>query len=170
MNKKITAILLVVIVVGGLSVVATSNAMPFMKWKTFPHMPETSNRPIQQSFVRLDGNVATWGTDEMKGTIQAQSRTVVFNVKEARQGATATAIWTNSTSRPISAIRTKENFTYVFYAARLVEANFSSINPGSNDFYMNGTWNVLNVTMSFNFTTKANGEVTGLHRFPRDHS
>ena len=41
------------------------------------------------------------------------------------QLASATAIWTTNNSRPISSVRSKENFTYVFYTARLANASVS---------------------------------------------
>ena len=77
------------------------------------------------------------------------------------------AIFTNSTSRPISAIRTKQNFTYVFYTAKLVEDSESSLSTPNSNYFLSGTWNVFNITASVNFTTNANGDVTGSNRRSR---
>jgi len=65
------------------------------------------------------------------------------------QGYAATAIWTTNLTRPISAIMTRENFTYNFYTARLVAGNFSALDYNGNAFYLNGTWNVWNLTETF---------------------
>jgi hypothetical protein len=164
MKKMIAAILLAVIAVAGLSIASSVSAMPFMNWRMFPNMPSNSHGSrLQQSFVRWDGFVTEWGTTSVTGAIQAQSRTMVFNDSSTRQGASATALWTTNTSRPISALRDRENFTYTFYAARLTNASVSGLNIGSNDFFLNGTWSVYNVTTTFTINTDVNGTVTGFH-------
>ena len=165
MNKKIVAILLAVIAVGGLSIAATANAMPFMNWRTFPNIPSNSHGPrLQQSFVRWNGLITEWGTTNVTGAIQAQSRTIVFNDASTRQGASATAIWTTNTTRPINALRDRENFTYTFFAARLTNASVSGLNVGSNDFFLNGTWTVYQVTTNFTIITDISGTITSFHR------
>ncbi len=125
---------------------------------------QASDKFIHSTFVRLDGVVTGWGGEPMKGALQVQSRTVVLNALDLREGATAAAIFTNSTARPINAARTKTNLTYVYYAAKLAEANVSSLNIEGDNYFLNGTWNVYNVTESFNVTTDLNGHVTGLKR------
>jgi len=167
MKKRIAAVLLAIIAIAGFSVVSSVSAMPFMNWKMFPHMPNNGNNghgpKLQQSFVRWDGVITDWGPTSVAGAIQAQSRTMVFNDSSSRQGASATALWTTNTSRPISAFRDRENFTYTFYSARLTNANVSGLNIGTDDFFLNGTWTVYNVTTTFTINTDINGTITGFH-------
>jgi len=164
MKKMIAAILLAVIAVAGLSIASSVSAMPFMNWRMFPNMQNNGHGPrLQQSFVQWNGFVNNWGTTSVTGTIQAQSRTMVLNDSSTRQGASATAIWTTNTTRAISALRDRENFTYTFYAARLTNASTSGLNIGSNDFFLNGTWTVYNVTTTFTINTDINGTITGFH-------
>ena len=165
MKKMIAAILLAIIAVAGLGIASSVSAMPFMNWRmSTPNMPNNGHGPrLQQSFVRWNGFINDWGTTSVAGTIQAQSRTIVFNDTSSRQGASATAIWTTNTTRAISALRGRENFTYTFYTARLTNANVSELNSGSNDFFLNGTWTVYNVTATFTINTDATGTIVGFH-------
>ena len=55
----------------------------------------------------------------------------------------ANAVWTNTTK--VSADGTT---TYNYYAARLVQPCFTAVNFQGNNFYLNGTWNVNNVTVT----------------------
>jgi hypothetical protein len=167
MKKTLAAILLIALTVGALGVAATANAKPFMNWRTFPNMQGNGfghRQFLQQSYVRWNGIITDWGTANVTGAIQAQSRTMIVNQTNIRQGASATAMWTTNTSRPISALRAKENFTYTFNTARLTNANVSGLNIGSNDFFLNGTWTVYQVETTFTINTDVNGTVTGFHR------
>jgi hypothetical protein len=168
MKKTIAIILAAVIAVSAFSVMASANAMPFMNWRNGPingMSHGVNNRTnIQSNYISLNGPVTKWGTANVSGALQAQTRTVVINATNARQGSTASAIWTTNTSRPINAFRARENFTYTFYSARLAEPSVSALNVSGNDFFMNGTWTVYQVTTSFNITTNSNGTITGFHR------
>ena len=145
---------------------AGGNGMPFMSWNTFPNLPfdHAFHRfRFQQTCVRMDGNITEWQTTPtatpVLGMIEAQSRTIVENTT-ARQGFSATAIWTTNTTRPIAAFRARENFTYSFYAARLVEGNYSVLDPTSSiSWFMNGTWNVWSVKLSFTIVTDSSGDI-----------
>ncbi|MCW4009103.1 MAG: hypothetical protein NWF05_00575 [Candidatus Bathyarchaeota archaeon] len=165
--KKIPAIILsAIIAVSILSLAASAYAMPFMHWKAFQNMGNGNSHAAatQQSFVRLDGFISMWGDTNVTGTIQVQSRTVVVNNTDIRQGSSATAMWTTNTSRAINAVRDRENFTYNFYTARLTNASVSSLNVTGYSFFLNGTWSVYNVTSSFTVTTDSSGSITGFHR------
>jgi hypothetical protein len=102
-----------------------------------------------QSFSRVTGVITEWGDLNVTGAMQSRSRTIVVDADNIRQGSTATAIWTEETSRPISNIRARENFTYTFYTARLTEASLSSLNVTGYRYFLNGTWNVYQVTSTF---------------------
>ena len=135
MKKTIATILIAIIAASALSLAASASAMPFMNWKSFSNMPGNSHRmATQQSFARLDGMITKYGSTNDTCTLQAQSRTVVSNTTNIRQGSSATAIWTTNQSRPISALRAKENYTYTFYSANLVNASVSSLNMTGYSF------------------------------------
>lgn len=166
MKKILATILIAVIAISALALVASANAMPFMNWKMFPNMPRNgniNNPPIQQSFVRWNGPITEWGTTSVLGEVQAQSRTIVLNDTTTRQGASATALWTTNTSRPIAAFRDRENFTYTFYAAKLTNASVSGLNINGNDFFFNGTWSVFRINTTFTINTDDTGAVIGFH-------
>lgn len=80
--------------------------------------------------------------------------------------ALSTAIWTTNTSRPISYVQSKENFTYVFYEARLTNASVSTVNTNSPayNYFLNGTWNIFTVTSSITIITNSTGQITSVHR------
>src|SRR5208283_3750978 len=48
--------------------------------------------------------------------------------------------------------------SYSYYAARLVKASFTAIDFQGNNFYLNGTWNVANITIT-RTVTKTDGSV-----------
>ena len=175
MKKIIAAILAAIIAVGALSLAASAYAMPFMNWNRFSNtapirqrfgmfFPGSPNRlSLNVSFVRQYGVVSQFGTANASGTVVAQVRTLV-NGTEIRQGSSATAMWTTNSSRPINAVRAMENFTYTFYTARLVNASIASLSFTGYSFFLNGTWNVYNVTSTFTITTDSAGNVVGFNR------
>ncbi len=168
MKKTIAIILVAVIAVSAFSLMASASAMPFMNWRNggingmFHGMGHRTN--VQSNYVMVNGPITQWGSDNVTGTLQAQTRTVVINATNARQGIKASAIWTTNTSRPINAFKAKENFTYTFYSARLAEPSVSALNISDSDFFTNGTWVVYQITTSFNITTNENGTIIGFHR------
>jgi hypothetical protein len=125
-----------------------------------------SNRLLSASWVRLNGNIDQWGTTDVRGQLQTQVRAAVFNSSDSRQFAGATAIWTANMSRPIQGVRAKENFTYVFYAARLTNASVSTVNvsSASSTYFINGTWNFAMVTSTVKVITNENGTITRVLR------
>ena len=147
MKKTLAIALLAIIVVSSLSfAVASTSAMgPANRdwgWKVGSWMRRGVIVPFQRSWIRLNGIVETWGSQEVNGSLSVNARTVGFN-EEVRQAAFATAIWSNTTN-----VRQRGNFSYSFYVARLVDANVSALNYEDGDFFMNGTWNVFHVTIN----------------------
>lgn len=162
MKNKFAIVLLAIITVSALSFAADASAMPFMNSRTIPNA--TANRvSLQQSYVRMDGIINASGTNKVIGTIQAQSLTTIVNNTNIIQGFSSTAIWTTNTSRPIAAIRARENFTYSFYTARLVNGSFSALDYNGYSFFMNGTWNVWNITSTVTITTDNNGNIISVN-------
>lgn len=169
MKKAIAMILIAIFAISALSIIATADARPFMNWRmnrgNFVNndSQRTNQFVAQQSFVRIDGPITKYGGVNATGSVDVQSRTVVVNSTSLREGSSATAMWTTSTS-PISAIRAKENYTYTFYTARLVNASLSSLNVTGYSFFLNGTWNVYQVTTTFTINTDSSGTVIGFNR------
>src|SRR3990170_5954801 len=168
MNKKIAIAFIAIIAVSSLSLAASfANALPWMGQRNFFNRmagASMSNRLIERSWVRINGVITQWGTTDVNGFLQTRARTAIFDTSDTRQLAAAGAIWTTNTSRPISAVRAKENFTYTFYAARLTNASVSSLTIGTNDFFINGTWNVYKITSNVTITTNSDDDITNIHR------
>jgi hypothetical protein len=116
---------------------ATPQGSPMMS------VPPTAIIPIQSHWVRIVGDVNTWGTQDVSGTITVMTATTSINGVPASWLDSATALWTNTTN-----YREDGNISYSYYAARLVKANFTSTDFQGNNFYMNGTWSVANVTFT----------------------
>jgi hypothetical protein len=171
MKRTKAIVITALIAVFALSLVASANARPFMNWKNNRdndnhdnNIGESRRIATQQNFIRVDGAVTKWGTTNVTGSMEAQSRTVVINSTNSKTGSSATAIWTTNTTRPISAYRSKENFTYTYYTANLVNASISSLNVTGYSFFLNGTWNVFNITTTFTVNTDATGNVVSYNR------
>jgi len=171
MKKTAAIVLAAILTVSVLGLAATACAIPmmgrpFMNWGNIISSNHGNSHtvPIQQNSVRLNGIITQWGTTNATGTISAFAQTVIINNTAARQGATATAMWTTNESRAISARHTLQNFTYTFYTANLVNASVSSLNATGYSYFLNGTWNVFKVTSSFNITTDAAGNILGFNR------
>src|SRR4030066_1151995 len=169
MNKKIALSLIAIIAVSSLSLAASfANALPWMgpgPNGLLNRMAQArmGNGLTQKSWGRITGVITQWGAADVNGFLQTQARTAIFDTSDTKQLATAGAIWTENTSRPISAVRAKENFTYTFYAARLRNASVSELNYGDSNFFISGNWNVYNVTSNVTIITN-NGEITNIHR------
>ena len=169
MNKKIALSLIAIIAVSSLSLAASfANALPWMgpgPNGLLNRMAQArmGNGLTQKSWVRITGVITQWGTADVNGFLQTQARTAIFDTSDTKQLAAAGAIWTKNTSRPISGVRAKENFTYTFYAARLRNASVSELNYGDSNFFISGEWNVYNVTSNVTIITN-NGEITKIHR------
>jgi hypothetical protein len=129
-------------------------------------MMSVTNRPVSASWIRINGAIDQWGTTDARGQLQTQARTALLQSSDTRQLASATAIWTTNTFRAIQAVRAKENFTYVFYAARLLNASVSTLSTGSSasNYFINGTWNVATVKSTVTIITNENGNITRVLR------
>jgi len=127
-------------------------------------MQNIASRLSQASWVKINGNIDKWGTTDVRGLLQTQSRTALFQSSDTRQLTGATAIWTTNTTRAIQAARAKENFTYVFYVARLPNASASTSSASTNSYFLNGTWNLATVKSTVTIITNENGTITRVHR------
>jgi hypothetical protein len=163
MKKKFAIVLLTILAVSSLSFTAGAYAMPLMSWSTVPNPTPNAIGSRQSSFVCMYGVITEWQTTPtatpVLGMIEAQSRTIVGSANTI-QGFAATAIWTNNTVHPLADIRARENFTYSFYAARLVKGSYSVLDPTSAiSWFMNGTWNVWSIKTNFTIITDSSGNI-----------
>jgi hypothetical protein len=147
MKKTLAVALLAIIVVSSLSfVVASASAIGQGSrgwgWRVGSWMRRGVIVPFQRSWIRVNGIVETWCSQEVNGSLWVNARTVGYG-EQVRKAAFATAIWSNATN-----FRQRGNFSYSFYVARLVDANVSALNYEDVDFFMNGTWNVFHVSIN----------------------
>jgi len=172
MKSKFGIILLAILAVSSLTFMASAYATPFLSNTTVSNSTASADA-ISRSSVRMYGSINNWlttpGPTPVMGSIEVLCRTSV-GLKNTVQGFAASAIWTTNTTRPIAAVRTRENFTYSFYTARLVEGNFSALDFNGNAFFLNGTWNVWNLTETFTIITDSTGGIisvnSNLHAVP----
>ena len=129
-----------------------------------------ANGLTQRSYIRINGLISQWETSPtatpVKGMLQTQAKVGTFENGNTNQLASATAIWTNSTSHPLNSVALKVNFTYTFYEARLANASVSSLSAStsSTDYVLSGTWNFLTVVNNVTVITNDAGQITAVHR------
>ena len=145
-KTMIAAVLITAIAVLGLSFVgAFASPLPAAVSSTpntMISMPPTAI-PIRSNWVRIDGNITSWRTQQVKGALTLMAATTSINGVPAKWFNSADALWTNTTNT-----RANGNISISYYTARLVNTNFTMINYQGNDYYLNGTWNVNNVTVT----------------------
>ena len=161
--KKISIIVFAVIAVVAISslslAVNSAAALP-----TTDNADRLTNKPVQKSWVRINGVINNWGTADVNGLLQTRARTTLLESEDTRQLASATAVWTTNTSHPINSVKAKENFTYTFYAARLTNASVSTLSIGDSDYFLNGTWNLYTVNSNITIITNEANEIISVHR------
>jgi len=109
-------------------------------------VPPVAIIPIRSTWVRIDGNITSWGTQvapTVKGALTVLAATTSKSGVPIAWFDSADAIWTNVTK-----ISLDGTTSYNYYTARLVKPSFTMINFQGNDFYMNGTWSVANITIT----------------------
>lgn len=158
MKNKSPIVLMAIIAIGILSVSAGVYAMPLMSTQVAPNATASKI----STYVLVDGGINASGTNAAVGTIQAQSRTTVGPMSTI-QGFSSTAVWSTNTSRPLATAIKRQNFTYTFYTARLINGSYSALDFNGANFYLNGTWNVWNVTETFTIITDSTGNVLNVN-------
>ncbi len=127
-------------------------------------LDRSTNRPVQKTWVRLNGVINYWGDAEVNGLLQTRARTTLLATDNTRQLTSATAVWTTNNSRPINSVKAKENFTYAFYSARLNNASVSEFSIDDSDYFLNGTWNLYTVNSVITVITDENNTIVSVHR------
>jgi hypothetical protein len=164
MNKKISVALTLIALIAVSSIgLAGVNAALVGQSSMQVNM---SNPLSQRSYIRINGIISEWGTTAVNGALQTQAGTSMRTDLSTNQLAMATALWTTNLSRPIAAVQSKQNFTYVFYEARLRNASVSTLSASSpaTNYFLNGTWNIFKVISNVTIITNENGQITSVHR------
>lgn len=156
MKIKIAAAILAVVALTSVVLVGAAYALPIS--------PILSSRPSQTRWVQATGIVTKWGDLDAKGMLHMQARTALLVNEDTRQFARATVVWTVNLTRPISSFKAKENFTYAFYSARLLNASVSEFTPTEDEYKLTGTWNVATVKSNVTVITNAQDEIVSVHR------
>lgn len=168
MRKRLAIILLAIITVCSLSFAAScAQAFPMNGRNNLfnAFSGAMSNKPVQKNWVHIDGVITQWGSTNVTGFLSTNAQTTLFNTSDTRKLASASAIWTTDKLRPLlTAIRTKENLTYVIYSARLSNASVATLSYDETNFFMNGTWKVNTVTIAVTVITNSSGNITSVHR------
>lgn len=162
-NNKIAAIVLTVLTITGLALtVGLVGAASMMGPDGM--VSTVARRPVQTSWIRINGIINKWGTTDVRGTLYVQARNALLANADTRQFTFANAMWTTNLTRAISAAKAKENFTYTFYTANLRNVSVSSVSAGTTNFFLNGTWNVNKVTSDITIITNDDGDIVRVHR------
>ena len=128
-------------------------------------MDNLANRLTQASWVRLNGIIDQWGELDVRGQLHVQTRSAIHETSDAKQYTSVTAMWTESTTRAIQSVRAKENFTYVYYVARLPNASVSTVTIADGNYLISGLWNLSNITSTITvITDDDDGTITRVHR------
>ncbi len=164
MNEKIP-IVIAIIALFAVSSVSLAGAQTSI---TSPSVvaANTSNALSARSYIRINGIITEWGATAVNGVLQTQAGTSMRVDLSTNQLAMATAMWTTNTSRPISSVESKQNFTYTFYVARLTNASVSTLSTttlGVN-YFLNGTWTIYTVVSNVTIITNSEGQITNIHR------
>ena len=155
MRESVVAILLAILAISSLSA-AISFAKADDSVASADMSAASTDVSILRSWVRLNGKITQWGSTPVNGSISVQAGALRVNDTLARASVKASAVWNNGTAKPTG------NFTYTYYAANLVFAQKVRRNYEGNNFFLNGTWVVSNVTVTNTVITN-NGLISRHH-------
>jgi len=122
-----------------------------------------SNRLMSASWVRLNGVIAQWDLDAVRGQLQTQARVAERQSGVIKQLTVATAMWTTETQTAAEKAKESGDFTYTYYIARLPDASVSdsaSKVESPTSYTLAGTWNVAQVVLTVTTQTNRDGIVT----------
>jgi hypothetical protein len=164
MNKKIPIVIAIIALFA-----VSSISLAFAQTTLTSPSTTSTNMPsalAMRSYIRINGIITQWGTTNVNGALQTQAGASARVDLSTNQIAMATAIWTTNTSRPISAVFAKQNFTYVFYEARLNNASVSTLSAttSATNYVLDGSWKVFTVISNVTIITNDQGQITNIHR------
>ena len=115
---------------------------------------DITTTPPQFEYIQLVGHVTDYNYTPAFGWLSANAKiSTNSTIGQTENMANAQAVWEplSPSILPlwnVSAVATG-NFTYSFYAARLINTTMVALNYSGYDVYIQGLWTVLNVTFTF---------------------
>jgi|GEM_PF-2350234 len=113
----------------------------------------TTTPPIQCEYIQVAGHVTRYGNTSAFGMLNANAKFTNTTAGLVNNVTNANVCWAplSPSIMPMWKIAPNAtgNFTYSFYAARLINTTMAALNYSGNDFYVAGTWTVLNITYSY---------------------
>jgi len=147
--KKMTAgILLALLAIGNFSFIVN---------------PAGADYQVQGTWVHMRGIITDWGTDRVFGFIGAHAGMVNKN-GSYHEWARVHAIWSydcprlNHSGPPPP----PQNFTFTFYAAKLVETTEVAFNYSGYAFYISGLWNIVKITTTITVILDETGQIVSI--------
>jgi len=110
----------------------------------------------EKTYVRMCGLIDHWGLNSTFGWMGAHAKMQNIN-GTLSSSAQVHAVWTTSPPKPHEGAT---NFTYSFYAAKLVNSSMIALNYSTYDFYISGFWDVYNITFVY-YHRNEQGEFDG---------
>jgi hypothetical protein len=100
---------------------------------------------IQYTWVHVAGRVTYYGSVSSFGWLTAHAKISGFeNITKAH------VCWIPYlTQLPSKQLQNPVNYTFTFYAARLIDTTIVQLNYNGYDFYIAGLWTVINVTCKY---------------------
>jgi hypothetical protein len=127
------------------SIVAFMLAMLATSSFVFISSQTNADTQAQSLWIRMRGGITQWGDEQVFGFIGANARIVNANGTH-HEWARVHAIWSEEPHRLNCTEPPRENFTFVLYAARLVNTTYVKLNYSGYDLYISGLWNVIKIT------------------------
>jgi len=112
-------------------------------------IPVPAQPATEPTFAAMMGKVESYGENPAYGWLGA--------LAEVEKWAEVKIIWT--VSMPHILVFPAN---YAFYAARLVESDMVELGYNGNDFYVNGTWDVYNITIMYGAGRNLKGKIVKL--------
>jgi hypothetical protein len=115
---------------------------------------DITTTPPQFEYVQLVGNVRNFGNASAFGWLGADAKiSTNSSTGQTENVADARAAWEpiSPSIMPLWSVlpNATGNFTYSFYAARLINTTMVALNYSGYDVYIAGLWTVLNVTFTY---------------------
>jgi hypothetical protein len=133
MKKSIVVAMLAILAIGS-----------FVFIPTFAQADTTKNQSL---WIRMRGIIHQWGTEPAFGWINAHVRMIDVN-GTYREWAWVHATWSNDALHMNCSQPPTENFTFVHYAARLINTTDITQDSMDYDLSITGLWNVTKITVS----------------------
>lgn len=134
MKKNIATILLAILAISGFALI------PSLTYADFHG---------QSLWIQMRGVITHSDDTPVIGFIGANAR--IVNINGTRhEWARVHAIWSNAPDRLNLTKPPTENFTFVFYSARLVNTTDVALNYSGYNLFISGLWNVVKVTTTVN--------------------